>query len=423
MKQYGSYIGFPPLPDNQKIVQALLYDPPDARWRVVRDLFRIVDEVDRRDLIERLQPHLSGESDFRVRYRILIALKALHHVQDVENYVLVKGRGAFRQSSMESADSDSGDFALSPPPAEFFPVIDFHIHPKTSDLTLLSAMREAGVSHGVVLATDTDPSDLDRPEIREKLRQFYSQSCQSRIVPFEKIVNQVKASIHSPTHVENRDVADWVNDYPHVLIGFGSVNLSRSRDYVERVLEDIRRLKLRGVKLAPHSQFFNPARNPNMDLLFKHCSETGSVILSHAGCGCGPFEIPELCRDARPHLWENLLKKYPDVPLVFAHFGAYSSIIPGIWLHDVLQMGKKYRNVYADLAGVDWLLDREMVVVEIRKTMGFDRVLFGTDYPLPLTGGSSLSYLVGSLKTNSLLSEKERRQVLGLNAARLFGIY
>ena len=118
----------------------------------------------------------------------------------------------------------------------------------------------------------------------------------------------------------------------------------------------------------------------------------------------------------------NLVKKYPDVPLVLAHFGAYSSQIPGIWLHEAMQLGGKYRNVYADLAAVNWLLDREEVVKEIRKTIGFDRVLFATDYPQPQYWGVSLAYLVGRLRVNSYLTEKEKRKVLGENAARLLGI-
>ncbi|SPF33596.1 hypothetical protein SBDP1_1150003 [Syntrophobacter sp. SbD1] len=420
MKEHPSYVGFPPLSDKEQIVEALVHDPPDVRWRVVRDLFRIYDDEDRRDLISLLQPHLYEATDFRIKYRITMALMALHNPGTKEDYVLVKGKGAFRRSGLESPTDGLKD--LSSAETGLFPIVDFHIHPKSPDLKFFSDMREAGVTHGVILATDTDPSDVDRPEIRENLRKDYSQSPQSQTVPFERILTQIRASLHSLTHVVNRDVADWVSDYPDILIGFGSVNLSKSRDYVEEKLEEIRRLKLHGIKLLPFSQFFNPAENENMDLLFQHCVDTESIILSHSGCGAGPFDLPELSRNAHPNLWESLLKKYTDVPVVFAHFGAYSTHIPGIWLHDVLQLGKKYRNVYADLAAVDWLLDRETVVKEIRKTIGFDRVLFATDYPLPKTAGMSLAYLVGALKANTILTEKEKRKVLGMNASRLLGL-
>jgi hypothetical protein len=41
MQTSESYIGFPPLPDQPDMVTALLNVPPDVRWRLVRQLFRI----------------------------------------------------------------------------------------------------------------------------------------------------------------------------------------------------------------------------------------------------------------------------------------------------------------------------------------------------------------------------------------------
>jgi len=404
------------------MVDALVNDFPDRRWRVVRDLFRIGDPQERRELIGRLQPHLPRVKDFRTRYRITIALQALHQPSRTEDHILVKGRGVYRPGEAgsfgEKADRKT-DFLKK---VNLFPVVDFHIHPKIPDLKFFTDMRQAGVTHGVILATDTDPSDLDRTEVVAGLQRDYSTTAQSHRLPFEKMLTQIRASLYSPTHVTNQDVADWVEDYPDILVGFGSVNLSRGRDYVEGKLDEIRRLKLRGVKLLPFSQFFNPSVNENVDLLFDFCRAEGAIVLSHTGCGGGPFELIELCRNAHPDLWEPVLKKYPDVPLVLAHCGSYSTLVPGIWLYEALQLGKRHKNVYADLAAVDWLLDREIVVNEILKTIGFDRILFGTDYPLPLTAGVNLAYLVSGIKANMHLTEKEKRKVLGKNAARLLRI-
>ena len=86
-------------------------------------------------------------------------------------------------------------------------------------------------------------------------------------------------------------------------------------------------------------------------------------------------------------------------------------------------MVKKYDNVYADLAAVNWILDREGVVKEIRETIGFDRVLFATDYTLPLFWGLGLAHFVNIVKGNTSLTEKEKHQILGENGARLLGIH
>ena len=321
-----------------------------------------------------------------------------------------------------SSDGEVESRERSPFKVPLFPIVDFHIHPKTPDLKFFADMREAGVTHGVILATDTDPEDVERPEIREWLKQAFSKSQASGRSGFESLLRHIKKSLYSPTHVTNQDVADWVKDYPDILIGFGSVNLSKDRDYVRRTLDEINRLKLKGLKFLPHSQFFNPAENENMATVFDYCQQTGSVILSHSGCGPGPFEIIELSQNSHPALWEPWLKKYSDVPVVLAHAGAYSSEVPGIWLFDAFQLGRDYSNVYIDLAAVDWIMDREMVIQEIRKTIGFDRVLFGTDYPLPLSGGVSWAYVVKRLQANTYLTPREKDKLLGKNAARLLGL-
>lgn len=419
MQTSESYVDFPSLPDKSDIVNALLTDPPDVHWRIVRQLFRIKRKKDREDLIEALQPRIFEVQDSKIKYRINLALQALHRPVNIKDYRLVKNRGIFKASEIANSAPKKAKAANLP---NFFPVVDFHIHPKTPDLKLFKDMRDAGVTRGVILATDTDPNDVDRPEIHNLLKEAFDGATQSGRMSFESILKHIKASLYSPTHVTNQDVADWARDYPDSLIGFGSVNLSKDRAYVERTLEKMERLNMKGVKLLPHAQFFNPSTNDNMDLLFDYCSQTGSIILSHTGCAPGPFEIPELSRNAHPGLWERQVAKYPQVPVVLAHFGSYSKEIPGIWLLEAMQLGKKYRNVYADLAAVDWLLDRENVVQEIRKTIGFDRILFATNYPHSMTPESNGAYVVSAIKANTHLTQKEKRKILGENATRLLGL-
>ncbi len=101
MQTGESYIGFPPLSDKSDIVTALLNDPPDVRWRVVRELFRIEEKQDREDLIQALQPCLYEVDDFRIKYRIMLALQALHRPLNVNDYVLVKKRGCLNPRNLK----------------------------------------------------------------------------------------------------------------------------------------------------------------------------------------------------------------------------------------------------------------------------------------------------------------------------------
>ncbi len=418
MERKEVYIGFPPLAEKSSIVEALLTDPPGIRWRVVRELFHIKEQTDRQEIIERLLPHLEKASDWRIKNRIILGLRALHHSPQETGYRLVRNRGALTPIEIEQMEPLNLSWSNRP----FFPVVDFHIHPKIPDLKFFADMREAGVTHGVILATDTDPEDVERDDVRQQLYQAFSKAPASRGLSFQSLLRHIRASLYSPSHVTNQDVADWVRDYPDQLIGFGSVNLSKDETYVREKLDELQRLQLRGIKFLPHSQFFNPAENEHLGLVFEFCRQTGAVILSHSGCGPGPFEIIELSQNSHPALWSQWLARYPDVPVVLAHFGSYSTEVPGIWLFDTLQLGQKYQNLYVDLAAVDWLLDREVVIQEIRKTIGFNRVLFGTDYPLPLIAGVSWASIVQRIRVNSYLTDKEKHKVLGQNAARLLGL-
>jgi predicted TIM-barrel fold metal-dependent hydrolase len=91
-----------------------------------------------------------------------------------------------------------------------------------------------------------------------------------------------------------------------------------------------------------------------------------------------------------------------------AHFGAYTTRIPGIWLYESMQLGKKYNNVYADLSSVGLILNRDCVVNEIHKTIGFNRMLFATGYPKPLISAITMASMVSAIKTNLHLTEKEK---------------
>jgi predicted TIM-barrel fold metal-dependent hydrolase len=126
--------------------------------------------------------------------------------------------------------------------------VDFHIHPQTPDLKFFADMREAGITHGVIPATDTDPEDVERPEVRKKLKAAFDRCHGASQMAFASLLRHIKKSLYSLSQVTNQEVADWVKDAPDLLTGFGSVNLGKDKAYVEQTLADIQRLKLKGLK-------------------------------------------------------------------------------------------------------------------------------------------------------------------------------
>lgn len=425
VKPITSYLGFSELPADEDIIDALIHDPPEVRWRWVRALLRI-EEAGRlaefRRLFQERVEKIKTPPHWKVILRLQLVMQSIQRPVRVKGYVVVKGKGAFTTGELADAQYDPERLPIAGSESDDRPGVEFHVHPKMPDLKFLSDMRRAGMGHAVILATDTDPEDLDRPEIIEKLKSAYAGSAHSQSVPFGQFLKTIRADLYSRTHVTDRDAADWVADYPDTLTGFGSVNLSKSGDYVSKKLDRIKDLGLRGIKLLPYSQFFNPAENGNMDLLFDYCQRTGAIVLTHSGCAAGAFEIPELSRDSHPSLWEPVAQKYPDVPIVLAHFASYSTHQPGIWFNEALALMKKCPNVFADISAAHYLLADAGTVEQIRQITGFDRVLFATDYPGPLYYGSTLQALVRNVKGNPLLSQTEQRAILVDNGRRLLGL-
>lgn len=425
LEEHPSYFGFDAVPSAKELIDALIHDPPDVRWRIVRTILRIKSRSKLGEILRLLQNRAESvwtSADWRIRSRLKLAMDAMQRPVRVQGYAVVKAKGAFSTEELEAVGYCAEKLDRVKPDPDLSPLVDFHVHPKIPDLKFLSDLRKAGISHAVILATDTDPMDVDRPEIIERLRMSYVLSEQSRRVPFAKYLEFIRSDLYSSTHVTNRDVADWVADYPETLIGFGSVNLSKSKEYITKTLDSIEKLGLKGIKLLPYSQFFNPAENENMDTLFAYCRRTGSPILSHSGCAAGPFELVELSQDSRPKFWEPMAQKYPDVPIVLAHFGSYSSHYPGIWFDEAVEIMKKCQNMYADISAAPYLFDDEEKIQRIRDSIGFGRILFATDYPGPLYYGISLAGIVQHIKANPLLAEEEKDAVLGQSAKKLLEI-
>lgn len=425
MKRHASYIGFRPLPKYDDVIEALVNDPPDIRWRWIRAILRIEDPkklAECRVAIENCINRMITKVDWRVAQRLRLAFNAVQRPVIVKNYILLNGKGAFSIPELEAAEYRTERLGTIDAAGNSFPLIDFHVHPKIPDLKFLSDMRKAGISYSVILATDTDPENLDRAEIINDIRDNYARSSYASTKPLDDIMDFMRSGIYSQTHVTNQDVADWVKSYPDILIGFGSVDLCKSSNYVQQKLFEIEAFNFKGIKLLPYSQFFNPSRNKNMNLLFDHCRRTGAIVLTHTGCAAGAFELPELSENSRPAHWEPLVRKYPEVPLVLAHFGSYSTSTPGIWFQEAFTLMKNYQNVYADISAAGYILKDAEIVNIIRKENCFKQVLFATDYPGPLYQGISTQSLVDEIKTNHLLSESEKQMVLGENAGKLLGI-
>lgn len=300
-------------------------------------------------------------------------------------------------------------------------IVDAHLHPfafMTED-HLLTEMDKAGVDIAVILALDVDPNDLGRSNIREMV--------QNRLLDMfffdvKKVMEELKVFLEL-SRTDNEQIARLVKRHPARFVGFGSINLSRSRAYVEEKIREIDRLNLKGVKLIPTLQFFNPvAVRKNMEKLFEYCEKKEKIVTCHTGCDPYIWEQPHFSQDANPKYLKSLVQDFEKVKVIVAHMGCYSAKVPGVWIDEALELGKENENVWFDIAAVPYVVTYRRLVDKVRRTVGFDRVLFGSDYPAVGGGAVSIESMVAEVRDSTCLTQEEKAKVLGLNAMKLFGL-
>jgi len=306
-------------------------------------------------------------------------------------------------------------------------IIDIHVHPFYKESRILDEMNRAGVNYAVLLAVDADPMDVEKPEIRNKLRTRHLESSMEDLWGFRPLTieDQIKRFFqdlivyYPDLKSSNQEIADLVKRYPDKFIGFGSVNPNKDENYVDAKLQEISDLGLKGVKMLPTLQMFNPTENKNFEKICEYCEKNGKILLYHTGCDPGPWENPKLSEDANPKYLTSILERYSPT-IILAHVGSYSAWKPGIWFDEALELGKKFDNVYFDTAAVSGFIFSEKNLNKIIETVSLDRLLFGSDYPV--VWGSDMRCEVDFIKSCKHLTLEEKEKILGLNAAEILHI-
>jgi hypothetical protein len=307
-------------------------------------------------------------------------------------------------------------------------IIDFHIHPFFHEKKILNQMEKAGVNKAVLLAVDADPSDVDKPEIKNRLRKRHLESLfgigfgRSRASSIEEEIKrffQELITYYPELKSSNQEIAEIVKRFPKKFIGFGSVNPNKDKEYVETKLKEIVALGFKGIKMLPTLQLFSPIENKNFERICEFCEKNGLILLYHTGCDPGPWENPRLSEDANPKYLKPILEKHKPI-IVLAHAGSYSAYRPGIWFEEAFELARNFENVYFDSAAVSSFIYSEKILKRIREEIGLERLLYGSDYPV--VWGSDMVYEVNYIKKCAYLSEEEKEEILGLNAMKILNL-
>ncbi len=127
--------------------------------------------------------------------------------------------------------------------------------------------------------------------------------------------------------------------------------------------------------------------------------------------------------DEQTQMMEEIIRMFPDLRIAIGHFGM---VTRDGWLEQIKLA--KNKNVFIESGGITWLFNEEFypypsavrAINEAAELVGFNKLMWGSDYPRTMTAVTYKMSLDFIEKTN-LISEENKRLFLGENAKEFYG--
>ena len=308
--------------------------------------------------------------------------------------------------------------------------IDFHVHATKNIDIIISKAQKAKVSKVVLFPFDVSLEVLDREDIKQTLRERIEEALtldpylsiifgRDPISSFKKLLIRTIEKYNILT--DGEEAIRLYSQFSDLFIPFISINPNLGINYIMDKIKKACEMNIRGIFLSPTLQLFNPSTSKEFKLIVELAEKNDLLIVMHCGCDIGPFEIPILSKDAHPKNIIPILETY-DVTIILSSFCSKCANHPTIWLNDTLKILKKFDNVFTDTSGVNSIIfGKEELIRRIRKEVGFEKVLFGSDYPFNKT--LDIENEIKYISNSPALSSIEKEMILYENAADILKRY
>lgn len=170
--------------------------------------------------------------------------------------------------------------------------------------------------------------------------------------------------------IGNEYIADCCRQLGPKALGFACVDPAEP-EAVQLLCDAIKRLGLRGLKLAPAYQVFDPLEDRPMEI-YRTAEQLGIPILWHQGT---TFVQAAPLKHCQPLLLDEIAKRFPRLRMIVAHMG-----FP--WIEDTIALMRMHENVYADISALSkrpWKLWTALTLAMESRTE--HKLLFGSDFP------------------------------------------
>lgn len=234
-----------------------------------------------------------------------------------------------------------------------------------------------------------------------------------------------------------------INDFKGRLYGIGSISpvhyehesissqaklILHSNDfkYINKAFEEE---LIYGLKFYIGYEHYYP-NDPRLKDVYELLIKYDKPAIFHSG-DCYNGVCGAKLKYAHPLHFDDLAVDYPELKIVIAHMG-----YP--WVRDAAEVCYKNENVFADLSGFvygkfttkDFFNYKDVVSEFVKIAGGTKKLIFGTDWPISnqksyihtLKGRFWLNGIFDYIHRDEPISIDESNEIMGLRAAKLFGI-
>lgn len=233
----------------------------------------------------------------------------------------------------------------------------------------------------------------------------------------------------------NDDLAELVRGHPGRFVGLGAVPLQETAAAVEELRRCATELGIPGVEISTHIEG-EELSSPRLEPFWDAVEELELVVFIHPTGFTHPDRLTdhyffntighplEETISAGRLIFDGVMERHPRLKIVLAHGGGYLPAYAGRFDHaynareDVRHGLPRPPSEYLSRFYFDTMVfDADQLGFLVRK-YGPDHLLLGTDYPYDMGEADPL----GLLEEVEGLSDYEREQISGANAARLLGL-
>jgi predicted TIM-barrel fold metal-dependent hydrolase len=207
--------------------------------------------------------------------------------------------------------------------------------------------------------------------------------------------------------MHNDYIIESIKQYPERLIGFSCFSLlSRGSAMENEVLRSLEN-GLRGVgELALYESDIDSNIIKNLVGMMEICKQRSIPVLFHTNEPIGHSYPGKLNMDIKSI--HSIVSSFPENKIVLAHWGG------GIFFYQLLKKEVKevYKNVWFDTAASPYLYTPKIYSLAVQ-IIGYEKIVFGSDYPLILP-----SRYLKELESSGL-NEIELQAILYQNASKI----